>query len=244
MPRKAKPTKHSTKELNKRRKLATQDRGGGKKGRDARGGGKTGGARYQCYVCKKFIPDEKTMTIHFESKHSKLTLDMVKCMIIDVKKDHDAKRERIANQGPMLSAGKKMQRRAKKELKGKMKTAKPVVAKNKKKADVGAKPVDIIPPPPKPQTTEPSMASIDGSETPKKKKKKKKKKKDKENSGSDEVPKKKKKKKKSKDEKNGVKVSNCVTIDSNVKGGKTSKDKTKDKTQKTPVDILPDASKI
>merc|ERR1712026_238192 len=93
--------------------------GGGKAGRDARGGGKTGGAKYQCYVCKKFIPDEKTMTIHFESKHRKLTLDMSQCEVVDTKKDHDAKRQRIANQGPMLSAGKKMKRGAKKEMKQK-----------------------------------------------------------------------------------------------------------------------------
>merc|ERR1711953_993792 len=111
---------------------------GGKKGRDARGGGKTGGAKYQCYICMKFIPDEKTMTIHFESKHRKLTLDMAKCMTIDVKKDHDAKRERIANQGPMLSAGKKMKRGAKKELKGKLKATKPIGKNKKKKPDVGA----------------------------------------------------------------------------------------------------------
>ena len=62
MPRKAKPTKHSRKDLDRRRKLATTDKGGGRKGREARGGGKTGGAKYQCYVCFKFVPDATTMS--------------------------------------------------------------------------------------------------------------------------------------------------------------------------------------
>jgi len=118
MPRKAKPTKHSTKSLDKKRKLATQDKGGGKKGKEARRG-KTGGAKFTCYVCFKHIPDEKTMTIHFESKHSKLTLDMEKCKVNDTKKDQAAVRERIRETGPALSAGKKMTRREKKKAKDK-----------------------------------------------------------------------------------------------------------------------------
>jgi len=225
MPRKAKPTKHSTKELNKRKKLATQDRGGGKAGRDARGGGKTGGARYQCYICKLFIPDEKTMQIHFDSKHAKLTMDMERCRIIDCKKDHDAKRVRIANQGPMLSAGKKMKRGAKKEMKnqmrqdkkrGKAKSTAPTPSPTK----VSAESIISIP--------EPTATSLieNSSEQPKKKKKKKKKK-DKEGENGVKTEKKKKKKKKKKDKE-----------DSGTGGGK-AKEKTKDS-----INILGDASAI
>lgn len=116
MPRKAKPTKHSTKSLNKKRKLATQDKGGGKKGKEARRG-KTGGAKYTCYICFMNIPSETTMRIHFESKHSKHTLDMERCTVNDVKKDKEAVRERIRQTGPALSAGKKMKRREKKKAK-------------------------------------------------------------------------------------------------------------------------------
>jgi len=116
MPRKAKPTKHSTKSLNKKRKLATQDKGGGKKGKDARRG-KTGGAKYTCYICFNNCPSETTMRIHFEGKHSKLTLDMEKCTVNDVKKDQEAVRARIRQTGPALSAGKSMKRREKKKAK-------------------------------------------------------------------------------------------------------------------------------
>jgi len=117
MPRKAKPTKHSTKELNRRKKLATTDRGGGKKGRLERGGGATRGAKYQCYVCFKNVPDPKTMQIHFESKHKKLELDMERCQLHDTKKDASAARQRIRETGPALIAGKKMKRREKKNAK-------------------------------------------------------------------------------------------------------------------------------
>ena len=114
MPRKAKPTKHSTKELNKRKKLATQDRGGGKSGRKERGGGVTGGAKMQCYICMLFMPDSKTMQIHFDSKHPKHAFDVSRVKVIDTKKDQAKVRERIAQSGPQLSAGKGMKRGAKK----------------------------------------------------------------------------------------------------------------------------------
>jgi len=117
MPRKAKPTKHSRKELDKRRKLATTDRGGGKKGREARSGGGTGGAKFQCYICFKNVPDAKTMTIHFENKHRKLDLDMNRCQVNETKKDMGAARDRISNTGPQLRAGKRMKKAAKRVTK-------------------------------------------------------------------------------------------------------------------------------
>jgi len=57
------------------------------------------------------------MRIHFEGKHSKLTLDMEKCTVNDVKKDQEAVRARIRQTGPALSAGKAMKRREKKKAK-------------------------------------------------------------------------------------------------------------------------------
>jgi len=113
MPRKAKPTKHSRKDLEARKKAATQDKGGGRKGRASRAGGKTGGAKFQCYICFKNIPDAKTMAIHFENKHKKHTLDMERCTVNDTKKDMAAVRTRIRQSGPSLKAGKRMKKGAK-----------------------------------------------------------------------------------------------------------------------------------
>merc|ERR1712224_592166 len=94
-----------------KKRLATTDRGGGKKGMSERAGGKTGGARFQCYVCFSNVPDEKSMRIHFENKHEKLVFDMEKCKQNEVRKNVDAARMRIRQSGPQLSAGKNMKKK-------------------------------------------------------------------------------------------------------------------------------------
>merc|ERR1712039_887908 len=89
----------------------------GKAGAKARNGGASGGAKYKCYICATNAPSEKSMTIHFEAKHSKLTLDMSKCIVNQVKKDMNEMRNRIASNGPSAIAGKRAKDR-KKEKKG------------------------------------------------------------------------------------------------------------------------------
>ena len=48
---KAKPTKHTSKELKNKEKAATQNKGGGKHGAADRKGGKAGHAKFECYIC-------------------------------------------------------------------------------------------------------------------------------------------------------------------------------------------------
>eukprot|EP00897_Mesotaenium_endlicherianum_P008890 jgi/Mesen1/8029/ME000426S07161 len=70
---KAKPKKHTAKELAAKADAATTSRGGGKAGAaDRLGLDKGGHARYACHICKATAPDLKTMSIHHESKHPKL----------------------------------------------------------------------------------------------------------------------------------------------------------------------------
>jgi len=58
--------------------VATQNVGGGGLGKADRLGGKAGHARYECYICKQQAPDLKSMSMHFDSKHAKETMDMTK----------------------------------------------------------------------------------------------------------------------------------------------------------------------
>ncbi|CAN8236205.1 unnamed protein product [Cochlearia groenlandica] len=70
---KAKPKKHTTKELQAKADAALTNRGGGKAGLADRTGKEKGGhAKYECPHCKITAPDLKTMQIHHESKHPKL----------------------------------------------------------------------------------------------------------------------------------------------------------------------------
>ncbi|KAG9391071.1 At2g23090 like [Carpediemonas membranifera] len=69
---KAKPTKHTAKEIASKTKAATTNRGGGAAGAADRKGGKAGHIKYQCYVCGQCAPDPTSMKNHFESKHPKL----------------------------------------------------------------------------------------------------------------------------------------------------------------------------
>ncbi|KAL4578845.1 hypothetical protein LXL04_014976 [Taraxacum kok-saghyz] len=73
---KAKPKKHTAKEIQAKVDAATTNRGGGKAGVADRTGQEKGGhAKYECPHCKITVPDVKTMQIHHESKHPKLPYD-------------------------------------------------------------------------------------------------------------------------------------------------------------------------
>jgi hypothetical protein len=72
---KAKPTKHTAKEIAKKSALATVNASGGKAGELDRKGGKAGHSKYQCPQCMQAAPDLKSMKLHFESKHPKATWD-------------------------------------------------------------------------------------------------------------------------------------------------------------------------
>ncbi|PWA43526.1 zinc finger (C2H2 type) family protein [Artemisia annua] len=73
---KAKPKKHTAKEIQAKVDAATTNRGGGKAGvADRTGQVKGGHAKFECPHCKITAPDIKTMQIHHESKHPKLPYD-------------------------------------------------------------------------------------------------------------------------------------------------------------------------
>lgn len=68
---KAKPTKHTAKELAQKAHDATCNKGGGGAGKADRAGGKAGHAKYKCPVCGQQAPDPKTAEIHWDAKHPK-----------------------------------------------------------------------------------------------------------------------------------------------------------------------------
>lgn len=68
---KAKPTKHTAKELAGKAKAATQNAGGGSSGAADRKGGKAGHAKYECPICGQAAPDPKSAEQHWDSKHHK-----------------------------------------------------------------------------------------------------------------------------------------------------------------------------
>mmetsp|Transcript_24628 Transcript_24628/g.62318 ORF Transcript_24628/g.62318 Transcript_24628/m.62318 type:complete len:81 (+) Transcript_24628:32-274(+) len=69
---KAKPTKHTSKEIAKKVFEANVNRGGGAAGAKDRIDGK---CQFKCYICLGFQPSEKSMQIHFDAKHPKETMD-------------------------------------------------------------------------------------------------------------------------------------------------------------------------
>ncbi|CAM9487243.1 unnamed protein product, partial [Choristocarpus tenellus] len=75
MPRKAKPTKHSSAELNKRAAASLQNKGGGAAGLADRKGGAAGHSRFQCTICGVGAPSLRNMQDHHESRHEKLPWD-------------------------------------------------------------------------------------------------------------------------------------------------------------------------
>mmetsp|Transcript_27849 Transcript_27849/g.70387 ORF Transcript_27849/g.70387 Transcript_27849/m.70387 type:complete len:110 (+) Transcript_27849:262-591(+) len=69
---KAKPTKHTTKELQQKAKDALINKGAGAAGIKDRQGGSAGHAKYACVMCGMAAPSEKSASEHWESKHKKL----------------------------------------------------------------------------------------------------------------------------------------------------------------------------
>ncbi|TYH60269.1 hypothetical protein ES332_D08G281600v1 [Gossypium tomentosum] len=73
---KAKPKKHTAKELAAKVDAATTNRGGGKAGLADRSGFEKGGhAKYECPHCKTTAPDVKSMQIHHDAKHPKIPFE-------------------------------------------------------------------------------------------------------------------------------------------------------------------------
>eukprot|EP00903_Cladosiphon_okamuranus_P012463 g11672.t1 len=75
MPRKAKPTKHSAAELNKRAAASLQNKGGGQAGLADRKGGAAGHSRFLCTICGVQAPSLVSMKAHHDAKHPKLPWD-------------------------------------------------------------------------------------------------------------------------------------------------------------------------
>ena len=76
---KAKPKKHTAKEIASKIDAATTNRGGGKAGMADRTGQEKGGhAKLECPHCKITVPDVKSMQIHHEARHSKIPYDETK----------------------------------------------------------------------------------------------------------------------------------------------------------------------
>ncbi|CAL9755051.1 unnamed protein product [Musa acuminata subsp. burmannicoides] len=70
---KAKPKKHTAKEIAGKIDAATTNRGGGKAGQSDRSGQDKGGhAKLECPLCKITAPDVKSMQIHHDSRHPKI----------------------------------------------------------------------------------------------------------------------------------------------------------------------------
>eukprot|EP00164_Ancoracysta_twista_P001590 GFYU01002085.1.p4 GENE.GFYU01002085.1~~GFYU01002085.1.p4 ORF type:complete len:104 (-),score=40.60 GFYU01002085.1:597-908(-) len=69
---KAKPTKHTAKEIAGKHAAATTNKGGGAAGVADRKGGKAGHSKFVCPHCKMAAPSIKSMEEHHDSKHSKL----------------------------------------------------------------------------------------------------------------------------------------------------------------------------
>jgi hypothetical protein len=72
---KAKPTKHTTAEINKKNAAANTNKGGGGAGEADRRGGASGHAKFMCHVCMQQAPDLKSMKEHMDSKHPKVEFD-------------------------------------------------------------------------------------------------------------------------------------------------------------------------
>jgi hypothetical protein len=73
---KAKPKKHTAKEIAAKIDAATTNRGGGKAGQSDRLGQVKGGhAKLECPLCKITAPDIKTMQIHHDARHPKLPFE-------------------------------------------------------------------------------------------------------------------------------------------------------------------------
>ncbi|KAG5224418.1 hypothetical protein OIU76_023238 [Salix suchowensis] len=97
---KAKPKKHTAKELAAKLDAATTNRGGGKAGQADRTGVEKGGhAKYECPHCKITAPDLKTMQIHHEARHPKLPYEEDKLVNLHVVHVADSSKPRPGVKG-------------------------------------------------------------------------------------------------------------------------------------------------
>ena len=85
--------------------MATQNAGGGAKGLQDRLGGRAGHAKYECYICKQQAPDLKSMSMHFDSKHPKETMDEAK--FVDKHEVFGGTTQGVAVKGTLKKANKK-----------------------------------------------------------------------------------------------------------------------------------------
>lgn len=76
---KAKPAKHTAKELEAKARASTVNQGGGRVGLMDRKGGAAGHSKFKCYVCGLQAPSLKNMEDHFTSKHPKEPYDPERC---------------------------------------------------------------------------------------------------------------------------------------------------------------------
>ncbi|KAK6915760.1 hypothetical protein RJ641_020877 [Dillenia turbinata] len=98
---KAKPKKHTAKEIASKVDAATTNRGGGKAGLADRSGQEKGGhAKYECPHCKITAPDVKSMQIHHDARHPKIPFEEDK--IVNLHSGHaaDSSKTRPDNLGP------------------------------------------------------------------------------------------------------------------------------------------------
>jgi hypothetical protein len=75
---KAKPTKHTTKEVLRKTAAANTNMAGGKAGLEDRKGGKAGHSKFICHLCMAPAPSLASMKEHFDNKHPKLVWDPTK----------------------------------------------------------------------------------------------------------------------------------------------------------------------
>ncbi|KAG6511474.1 protein METHYLENE BLUE SENSITIVITY 1-like [Zingiber officinale] len=97
---KAKPKKHTAKEIAAKVDAATTNRGGGKAGQSDRTGQEKGGhAKLECPLCKTTAPDIKSMQIHHDARHPKVPFDDSKLVNLHATVAVDASKPRPGVRG-------------------------------------------------------------------------------------------------------------------------------------------------
>lgn len=92
---KAKPKKHTAKEIAAKVDAATTNRGGGKAGLADRGGAEKGGhAKLECPHCKITAPDLKSMQIHHDARHPKIPFEESKLVNLHASQVGDSSKPR------------------------------------------------------------------------------------------------------------------------------------------------------
>jgi len=97
---KAKPKKHTAKEIAAKIDAATTNRGGGKAGLADRSGVEKGGhAKYECPHCKVTAPDVKSMQIHHDARHPKIPFEEDKVVNLHASLAADSSKSRPGVRG-------------------------------------------------------------------------------------------------------------------------------------------------